>query len=103
MLEREDAFYTANKTEFHEKYADKWLIIVEESLYGVYDTVAEASKTALKHFKPGKFMMRRPADDNLVIEVGPIIRTKHPDDNRNSKSCPDIIYSAGSCLKVSHA
>ena len=50
MLELEDAYYTEHKTEFHEKYSDKWLIIVGESLFGVYDTIADATKTALQHF-----------------------------------------------------
>ena len=103
MFEREDAFYTANKASFHEKYASKWLIITGESLFGVYDTVADATKAALEQFKPGEFMMRRPADDDLVIEIGPIIRAKYPGDNKFSKLCPKISYSAGNCLTVSHA
>ena len=103
MLEREDLFYTANKAEFHEMYLDKWLIIAGESLFGVYDTVADATKAALSHFKPGEFMMRRPADDDLVIEIGPIIRKKNPRNNTKSKLCPEISYSVGDYMTVPYA
>ena len=70
MLERESAFYAAHKAEFHEKYNDKWLVIAGESLLGVYGTVAEATQKALEHFKPGEFMLHKPARDGMVIEAG---------------------------------
>jgi len=102
MLELEDAYYTEHKTEFHEKYSDKWLIIVGESLFGVYDTIADATKTALQHFKPGEFMMRRPVDDDLVIEVGPIIRTRYPGDDKKLKPCSQILYSDGDPITIAY-
>jgi len=33
VFEREDAFYSAHQAEFHEKYYDKWLVIIGESLW----------------------------------------------------------------------
>ena len=70
MLEREGAFYAVHKAEFHEKYYDKWLIIAGESLWGVYGTVAEAIQKALEHFRPGEFMLHKPARDGMIIEAG---------------------------------
>jgi hypothetical protein len=40
MLEQENAFYIAHQGEFREKYLEKWLVIVGESLWGVYDMFA---------------------------------------------------------------
>ena len=83
MLEREGAFYAAHKAEFHEKYNDKWLVIVGETLWGVYSTVAEATQKALEHFKPGEFMLHKPARDGIVIEVGPYFDTQSHGDVEN--------------------
>jgi hypothetical protein len=73
MLERENAFYEAHKTEFHEKYLNKWLIITGEALFGAFDTVKDAFTMAQERFEDEEFMLRRPADDDTVIEIGPII------------------------------
>jgi len=34
MLERENKFYKEHQAEFREKYLNKWLVIVGESLWG---------------------------------------------------------------------
>jgi hypothetical protein len=74
MLEQEMAFYEAHKDEFHEKYLHKWLIIANESLFGVYSTLHEAAETAFAHFEPGEFMLHTPADDGKIVEIGPIVQ-----------------------------
>ena len=102
MFDRENVYYNTHKQEFHEKFPDKWLIIVEDSLYGVYDTIAEATKAALLQFKPGEFMMRRPIDDDLVIEVGPIIRTRYTCENK-TKPISKIKYIEGEPLIITYA
>ena len=86
-LERENAYYEAHKAELREKYLHKWLVITGDSLWGVYDKVSEAGKEALKHFEPGEFMIHRPADDDQIIELGPIISTSNPkyDDTTETK------------------
>ena len=94
MLERENAFYAAHQAEFREKYFDKWLVITGESLWGVYDTITDAAKAALKHFEPGEFMIHSPADDGRVLEViGPIIRFRYPDDDKKPESLPIMTYA----------
>jgi hypothetical protein len=71
MLERENKFYMAHQAEFKEKYPDKWLVIVGESLWGVYDKVSDAAREAFQNFESEEFMIHRPADDDMIIEVGP--------------------------------
>ena len=72
-LERENAFYGAHRDEFREKYYNKYLLITGETLYGVYDKFAEAAKTALENFDPGKFLIHKPSDEDRIIEINPII------------------------------
>ena len=92
MFEREDKFYKAHQNEFKEKYFNKWLVIVGESLWGVFDTIADAAKNALQHFEPGDFMIHTPAHDGMVIEIGPRIHTRYP--NSDDKSIPDCVITA---------
>jgi hypothetical protein len=86
MFERENAFYEAHKTEFHEKYLNKWLIITGEALFGVFDTVKDAFTMAQERFEDEEFMLRRPADDDTVIEIGPII-----DDGKDASGVMTIV------------
>jgi hypothetical protein len=85
-LKLENAFYMAHKAEFHEKYLDKWLVIVGESLWGVFDKFSDAAKAAFQNFKPGEFMIHTPSHDDIVINIGPIIScsTDKEDDDIDS-------------------
>ena len=103
MLEKENAYYEAHKIEFHDKYLHKWLVISGDTLFGVYNNVGDATKAALKNYKPGEFMMRRPADDDLVIEVGPIIRTRYANNSKKANPSSEITYTDGNMLKISYA
>jgi len=99
MFEQENAFYAAHQTEFQEKYYDKWLVIIGESLWGVYDTLKEAAQNAMEHFKPGEFMVHRPSDDGKIIEVGPSISVKYPDGSESHE--PNYTLTAsGDDLKM---
>jgi hypothetical protein len=77
VFEKEKVFYETHKDEFHEKYLNKWLVIVGDSLFGAYDTPKEAIISATKRYKPGEFMMRLPANDGKVFRIGPFIRIRH--------------------------
>jgi len=90
MLERENKFYKANQPEFREKYLDKWLVIVGESLWGVFDKVSDAGKAALQNFEPGEFMVHRPADDDAVIEIGPITSVTRSGESLEEKPEPAV-------------
>ena len=91
MFEREDAFYTAHKTEFQEKYKNKWLVIVGESIWGIFETLNEAAKKALQNFEPGDFMIHNPSRDGMVIDIGPKIHTRYQD---NTDQMPDCVITA---------
>jgi hypothetical protein len=103
MLERENNFYSAHQAEFKEKYPEKWLVIVGESLWGVFDKVSEAAKEALKNFEPGEFLLHRPADDNMVIEIGPITSVIRPGDGQNENSEPVTVTTDGELVAYQYA
>jgi len=100
-LERENAFYEVHKTEYGEKYYDKWLVITDESLWGVYDKIADAAKAAFEHLEPGRIMIYRPADDERVIEI-PSVRAKYTESKRKPKPLREIVYSSGDLVKFTY-
>jgi len=100
MLEQENAFYDAHMAEFHEKYPDKWLVITGGSLWGVYDKVADAVEATVGKFEPGKIMIHRPSDDGKVIQIGPRIRVKYPDNAQKPKPYPEMVCSGGDLLEI---
>ena len=101
MFERENKFYNEHKTEFFEKYLNKWLVIVGESLWGVFDKVSDAGKAALQNFEPGEFMVHRPADDNTVIEIGPIVSVHGEEQEEDIEAVMTI--SKGELVKFQYA
>jgi len=103
MLELENRFYKANQAEFREKYSDKWLVIVGESLWGVYDKVSDAGKAALQNFEPGEFMVHRPADDNMVIEISPITSITHPSYGQDEDTEHAMTVSQGELVSYPYA
>ena len=103
MFEREDAFYMAHQAEFREKFFDKWLVIVGESLWGVYGTISEAAKNALQHFEPGEFMIHNPSHDGMIIEIGPKIHTQYPDNIKDSESDCVITTTTGKLVTIPYA
>jgi len=103
MLEQEKAFYDTHKAEFHEKYLDKWLVITGESLWGVYDKIADAAKAAFGSLEQGKIMIHRPSDDGKVIFVGPRVHIEYPEGSKKPKPQRETFYSTGgSLVKVAY-
>jgi len=70
MLEQEKEYYKANLKELAEKYPNKWIVIADEAVWGVFDSVLSASMEALKHFKTSKFITRCPSDDAKAAASG---------------------------------
>jgi uridylate kinase len=60
MLEREQAYYEAHKSELRAKYTGKRIIIAGESVKGSYDTDGQAYQAAVQtmNLKPGTFMIK---------------------------------------------
>ena len=103
MFELENAFYSAHEAEFREKYLDKQLVIAGESLFGVYGTLKEAAEEALKHFKPGEFMIHTPANDGMVIEIGPTISVSYPGNTNKPKPNSVMTISDGNLMAIPYA
>jgi hypothetical protein len=103
MLELENKFYKTHQAEFKEKYPDKWLVITGESLWGVYDKASEAGRAALQNFEPGEFMVHRPSDDNMVIEIGPITSVTHPGGEQKEAVEPVMTVSKGELVSYPYA
>jgi hypothetical protein len=103
MLERENKFYMAHQAEFKEKYPDKWLVIVGESLWGVYDKVSDAAREALRNFELEEFMIHRPADDDMIIEVGPFTSEIRTDNDLKTGAEATIAVSDGELVAFPYA
>jgi len=105
MLERENAFYMAHQTEYQEKYLYKWLVVANGSLFGVYNTPKEAITAAQERFEDNEFLLRRPVDDDMTVEIGPmgVVRARRPHDIKKSKSKPVITASGGELLVIPYA
>jgi hypothetical protein len=105
MLEQENAFYMAHQAEYREKYLRKWLIIAEEALIGVYDTPKDAITAAQEHFEDNEFLLRRPVDDDMTLEIGPmgVVRLRRPYDTQKPKAKPVITTTNGELLVIPYA
>ena len=102
-LIRENAFYASHKAEFQEKYYDKWLVIVGESLWGIYDKFSDAAQAAFGNFKPGEFMIHTPSHDDMVIQIAPFVSTTHPDDIEVEDLDVGITATEGELVKFPYA
>ena len=103
-LERENAFYASHKAEFQVKYSDKWLVIVGESLWGVYEKFADAAQAAFQNFKPGEFMIHTPSHDDIIIKMGPLISETQSSINLSDEDLESGITAAkGELVKFKYA
>jgi hypothetical protein len=73
-LEKEQAFYKANKDELRSKYAGKRVVIVNDKVLGVYDSDREAIRETAKTIPRGSFMVKyipiNPQKE--VIRISPV-------------------------------
>ncbi|MCL2174907.1 MAG: hypothetical protein FWB73_02565 [Treponema sp.] len=102
-LERENVFYASHKTEFHEKYFGKWLVIVGDSLWGVFDKFSDAAEAAFRNYKPGEFMIHTPNHDDTVIQLGPLISDQNPIDSPDDELDTNISATEGELVKFPYA
>ena len=102
-LERENAFYQSHKTEFHEKYYEKWLVISGETLWGVFDKFPDAAKAAYQSFNPGEFMIHTPSHDDIIIHIGPFISASNLKDNIDENLEAGITAIEGDLIKFTYA
>ena len=102
MLERENKFYIAHQAEYREKYPDQWLVIVGESVWGVFNKFSDAAKEALQNFEPGDFLIHKPADGGTVIELGPIVSVTRPDVSEKEDNSA-MIVTKGEMVSIQYA
>jgi len=102
-LERENAFYASHKAEFQEKYPHKWLVLVGESLWGVFDQFADAAQAAFSNFKPGEFMIHTPSHDDIVIKMAPLISETHSSDSLDEDWESGMSATEGELVKFNYA
>jgi len=102
-LDRENVFYASHKAEFQKKYADKWLVITGESLWGVFDKFADAAQAAFSNFKPGEFMIHTPSQDDIVIKMGPLICETHISEESDEDLESGITATEGELVKFNYA
>jgi len=57
-LEKEQAFYEANKIELRSKYAGKRVVIASNKVLGVYNSDREAIQETVKTVPRGTFMVK---------------------------------------------
>ena len=102
-LERENTFYVSHKAEFHEKYYDKWLVIVGDTLWGVFDKFSDAAQGAFQNFMPGEFMIHTPSHDDTVIQIGPLISETNPDESSDEDIDLGITATEGELIRFPYA
>ena len=73
-LEKEHAFYMANRTELRSKYAGKRVVIANSKILGVYDSDREAMQETAKTLPRGSFMVKYiPVNPKKeVIRISPL-------------------------------
>lgn len=59
MLEKEYQYYTDHKDELDSKYNNKFIIIVNNDIIGIYDNQDMALKEALTKYEAGTFLIQK--------------------------------------------
>ena len=73
-LEKEQAFYEANRVELRSKYAGKRVVIASNKVLGVYDSDREAMQETSKTLPRCSFMVKYIPENpkKEVIRISPI-------------------------------
>lgn len=59
MLEKEFQYYLDNQEDFVKKYLNKFLVIKNQEVVGVYDTKEEAYDDSTSKFELGTFLIQK--------------------------------------------
>jgi hypothetical protein len=73
-LEKEQAFYEANRTELRSKYAGKRVVIANNKILGIYDSDREAIQETAKTLPRGSFMVKYIPENpqKEIIRLSPV-------------------------------
>jgi hypothetical protein len=66
MLETEHFYYKQNRARFYSKYPGKTIVIVGNSVVGVYESHQQAYDETIKQYRVGTFLIK-----SLVKRVNP--------------------------------
>ncbi len=69
VLDREYEFYICNKKELLKKYLNKYIVIKDNDIIGIYKEFDKAMNEALKKYKIGNFMVKQVLIEEPVIIV----------------------------------
>jgi len=58
MLDKEYTYYKKNKADLLRKYKDKFIVIMNDSVVGIYDSEGEAYKDSVSKYKLGTFLIQ---------------------------------------------
>jgi hypothetical protein len=68
-LEREFEYFRTHQSEFSEKHANQFVVIVGEKTIGFFNTIAEAITNARKTYLPGTFFVELCSSDPAYYHV----------------------------------
>jgi len=73
-LEKEQAFYEANKAELRLKYAGKRIVIASDKILGVYNSDREAMRETIKTIPRGSFMVKYIPENpkKEILRISPV-------------------------------
>ena len=63
MLDKEFQYFLEHQQELASKYSGKFIVIVGDSVVGVYDTNEDAYEESLKSYKLGEFLIQECSGD----------------------------------------
>lgn len=71
MLQQELDYFIANQDQLVQQYRGRILVLKDQAVVGVYDTLLEAYFAALRQFTPGTFMLQRcePGEDAYTVTL----------------------------------
>jgi hypothetical protein len=67
LLEKEQAFFYANREELRAKYGERYLVIVKDQIHGDFETLVEAVEHGAEQFGAGPFLAISPTEDGIRI------------------------------------
>lgn len=70
-LDADFDYYVKHQSELVDKYDGKYIVIVDQNVFGAYDTLDEAFNEASRNFRPGEFFLHQVGDgkDNYSTTV----------------------------------
>ncbi len=69
MLEKERQFYAANSKEWVQAHPGKFVLVKDETLVGVFNTIDEALAAGASKYGLSSFLVRQLGQDEQVVTI----------------------------------